>query len=50
MAFDTPADGSERSQNQLDGQNDCPMTNKMEEGSGRLALDLRLSSSNASSM
>uniref|UniRef100_A0A671Y719 Family with sequence similarity 13 member B n=1 Tax=Sparus aurata TaxID=8175 RepID=A0A671Y719_SPAAU len=28
----------------------CPMTAKMEEGSGRLALDLRLSSSNASSM
>uniref|UniRef100_A0A8C7WMM4 Family with sequence similarity 13 member B n=1 Tax=Oryzias sinensis TaxID=183150 RepID=A0A8C7WMM4_9TELE len=28
----------------------CPMTDKMEEGSGRLALDLRLSSSNASSM
>ncbi|XP_047441848.1 protein FAM13B isoform X2 [Mugil cephalus] len=34
-----------RSQNQSDRQSD-----KMEEGSGRLALDLRLSSSNASSM
>uniref|UniRef100_A0A3Q3VSF0 FAM13A-like domain-containing protein n=1 Tax=Mola mola TaxID=94237 RepID=A0A3Q3VSF0_MOLML len=33
-----------------DTQSDCPMTAKLEEGSGRLALDLRLSSSNASSM
>uniref|UniRef100_A0A8C4I8X8 Rho-GAP domain-containing protein n=1 Tax=Dicentrarchus labrax TaxID=13489 RepID=A0A8C4I8X8_DICLA len=39
-----------RSQNQPDQQSDCPMTAKLEEGSGRLALDLRLSSSNASSM
>uniref|UniRef100_UPI0037E7069D protein FAM13B isoform X4 n=1 Tax=Semicossyphus pulcher TaxID=241346 RepID=UPI0037E7069D len=45
MAVDivTPTDGQVRSQNQ-------PDTAKMEEGSGRLALDLRLSSSNASSM
>nr|XP_020511392.1 protein FAM13B [Labrus bergylta] len=45
MAVDivTPTDGSMRSQNQSDRA-------KMEEGSGRLALDLRLSSSNASSM
>ncbi|XP_041654226.1 protein FAM13B isoform X2 [Cheilinus undulatus] len=45
MAVDivTPTDGSVRSQNQQDRA-------KMEEGSGRLALDLRLSSSNASSM
>ncbi|KAM6924253.1 protein FAM13B [Xenentodon cancila] len=50
LAFNTPTDGSERSQNQRDGQSNCPMTDKMEEGSGRLALDLRLSSSNASSM
>ncbi|KAG8004297.1 Protein FAM13B [Nibea albiflora] len=52
MAVDlvTPTDGSMRSQNQPDRQSDCPMTAKMEEGSGRLALDLRLSSSNASSM
>ena len=52
MAVDlvTPADGPVRSQNQPDRQSDCPMTAKMEEGSGRLALDLRLSSSNASSM
>lgn len=43
MAVDsvTMTDGPVRSQNQAD---------KMEEGSGRLALDLRLSSSNASSM
>lgn len=39
----TPSGGSVRSQ--PDGLGD-----KMEEGSGRLALDLRLSSSNASSM
>uniref|UniRef100_A0A3P9P191 Family with sequence similarity 13 member B n=1 Tax=Poecilia reticulata TaxID=8081 RepID=A0A3P9P191_POERE len=39
----TPSGGSVRSQ--PDG-----LSNKMEEGSGRLALDLRLSSSNASSM
>ncbi|XP_073342426.1 protein FAM13B isoform X2 [Pagrus major] len=52
MAVDvmTPTDGPERSQNQPDRQGNCPMTAKMEEGSGRLALDLRLSSSNASSM
>ncbi|KAF6728521.1 Protein FAM13B [Oryzias melastigma] len=52
MAFDggTPTDVSVRSQNPADGQSHCPMTDKMEEGSGRLALDLRLSSSNASSM
>ncbi|CAJ1059028.1 protein FAM13B isoform X4 [Xyrichtys novacula] len=45
MAVDivTPTDGSMRGQNQPDRP-------KMEEGSGRLALDLRLSSSNASSM
>lgn len=45
MAFEavTPVGGSGRSQ--PDGLGD-----KMEEGSGRLALDLRLSSSNASSM
>lgn len=45
MAFEavTPVGGSGRSQ--PDGLSD-----KMEEGSGRLALDLRLSSSNASSM
>uniref|UniRef100_A0A671YDM6 Family with sequence similarity 13 member B n=1 Tax=Sparus aurata TaxID=8175 RepID=A0A671YDM6_SPAAU len=40
----------DESQNQPDRQSNCPMTAKMEEGSGRLALDLRLSSSNASSM
>ncbi|XP_036932342.1 protein FAM13B isoform X1 [Acanthopagrus latus] len=52
MAVDvmTPTDGPARSQNQPDQQSNCPMTAKMEEGSGRLALDLRLSSSNASSM
>ena len=52
MAVDvmTPTDGPARSQNQPDRQSNCPMTAKMEEGSGRLALDLRLSSSNASSM
>ncbi|XP_041845483.1 protein FAM13B isoform X2 [Melanotaenia boesemani] len=52
MAFDamTSTDGSVRSQNQPDGQGNCPMRDKVEEGSGRLALDLRLSSSNASSM
>ncbi|XP_041799409.1 protein FAM13B isoform X2 [Chelmon rostratus] len=52
MAVDlvTPTDGPVRSQNQPDRQSDCPMTAKLEEGSGRLALDLRLSSSNASSM
>ncbi|KAM8732288.1 protein FAM13B isoform 3-T4 [Acanthopagrus schlegelii] len=52
MAVDvmTPTDGLARSQNQPDRQSNCPMTAKMEEGSGRLALDLRLSSSNASSM
>lgn len=41
--FVTSSDGSVRSQNQADRA-------KVEEGSGRLALDLRLSSSNASSM
>uniref|UniRef100_A0A8C4IDM8 Rho-GAP domain-containing protein n=1 Tax=Dicentrarchus labrax TaxID=13489 RepID=A0A8C4IDM8_DICLA len=52
MAVDlvTPTDRPVRSQNQPDQQSDCPMTAKLEEGSGRLALDLRLSSSNASSM
>uniref|UniRef100_A0A671Y8G1 Family with sequence similarity 13 member B n=1 Tax=Sparus aurata TaxID=8175 RepID=A0A671Y8G1_SPAAU len=52
MAVDvmTTTDGPMRSQNQPDRQSNCPMTAKMEEGSGRLALDLRLSSSNASSM
>ncbi|XP_068181408.1 protein FAM13B isoform X2 [Antennarius striatus] len=52
MAVDlmTPSDGPMRSQNQANRQSDCPMTAKLEEGSGRLALDLRLSSSNASSM
>uniref|UniRef100_A0A8C7WML1 Family with sequence similarity 13 member B n=1 Tax=Oryzias sinensis TaxID=183150 RepID=A0A8C7WML1_9TELE len=52
MTFDsgTPTDVSGRSQSPRDGQGHCPMTDKMEEGSGRLALDLRLSSSNASSM
>ncbi|XP_016894943.1 protein FAM13B [Cynoglossus semilaevis] len=48
MAVDlvTPTDRQMRSQN----SHDCPMRGKLEEGSGRLALDLRLSSSNASSM
>ncbi|AWP11761.1 putative protein FAM13B [Scophthalmus maximus] len=52
MAVDlvTPTDRQMGSQNQSDGQGDCPMRAKLEEGSGRLALDLRLSSSNASSM
>lgn len=52
MAVDlvTQTDGPMRSQNQADRQSDCPLTAKLEEGSGRLALDLRLSSSNASSM
>uniref|UniRef100_A0A1A8QEA6 Family with sequence similarity 13, member B n=2 Tax=Nothobranchius rachovii TaxID=451742 RepID=A0A1A8QEA6_9TELE len=50
MAFDgmTPTGSSVR--NQLDEQSNCPMRDKVEEGSGRLAQDLRLSSSNASSM
>ncbi|XP_071771194.1 protein FAM13B isoform X2 [Centroberyx gerrardi] len=57
MAFDlmTSIDGPMRSQNQPDRQSDKsqtggPMRAKLEEGSGKLALDLRLSSSNASSM
>ncbi|XP_040904330.1 protein FAM13B isoform X2 [Toxotes jaculatrix] len=52
MAVDlvSPTDRQVRSQNQPDRQSDCPMRAKLEEGSGRLALDLRLSSSNASSM
>ncbi|XP_034453967.1 protein FAM13B isoform X5 [Hippoglossus hippoglossus] len=52
MAVDlvTPIDRQVRSQDQSDQQSDGPMTAKPEEGSGRLALDLRLSSSNASSM
>lgn len=52
MAVDlmTPTDGPVSSQKQADRQSGCPMTAKVEEGSGRLALDLRLSSSNASSM
>ncbi|XP_031158638.1 protein FAM13B isoform X4 [Sander lucioperca] len=48
--FVTSSDGSMSSQKQPDRQSDCPMRVKMEEGSGKLALDLRLSSSNASSM
>ncbi|XP_078116288.1 protein FAM13B isoform X5 [Sander vitreus] len=48
--FVTSSDGSMSSQKQPDRQSDCPMRAKMEEGSGKLALDLRLSSSNASSM
>ncbi|KAG7517939.1 FAM13B isoform X4 [Solea senegalensis] len=50
MAVDlvSPADRQGRSQTQTDS--DCSMRAKLEEGSGRLALDLRLSSSNASSM
>ncbi|XP_023253769.1 protein FAM13B isoform X1 [Seriola lalandi dorsalis] len=52
MAVDlvSPTDRQVRSQNQQDSDGDCPMRAKLEEGSGRLALDLRLSSSNASSM
>ncbi|XP_029298146.1 protein FAM13B isoform X7 [Cottoperca gobio] len=53
MAVDlvTSSEGSmTRSQNQPDRQSDCSIRGKMEEGSGKLALDLRLSSSNASSM
>ncbi|KAL6117246.1 fam13b [Pungitius sinensis] len=52
MAVDlvTSSEGSGRSQNHGDGQGDCPMRATAEEGSGKLALDLRLSSSNASSM
>ncbi|XP_029367913.1 protein FAM13B isoform X2 [Echeneis naucrates] len=52
MAVDlvTPTERQLRSQNQPGRESDCPMTAKLEEGSGRLALDLRLSSSNASSM
>ncbi|XP_029917408.1 protein FAM13B isoform X2 [Myripristis murdjan] len=57
MALDplTPGDGPMRSQNDPDSQTDKsqtggPMKAKLEEGSGKLALDLRLSSSNASSM
>ncbi|XP_067373720.1 protein FAM13B isoform X3 [Channa argus] len=46
----TPSDEPVRSQNQPESQSNCSMTAKLEEGSGRLALDLRLSSSNASSM
>ncbi|KAM7417250.1 hypothetical protein PAMA_017075 [Pampus argenteus] len=46
----TSTNGPMRSQNQPDRQNDSPMKAKLEEGSGKLALDLRLSSSNASSM
>ncbi|XP_028444825.1 protein FAM13B isoform X3 [Perca flavescens] len=48
--FVTSSDGSMSSQKQPDRQSDCPTSGKMEEGSGKLALDLRLSSSNASSM
>ncbi|XP_077957842.1 protein FAM13B isoform X7 [Gasterosteus aculeatus] len=52
MAVDlvTSSEGSGRSQKQPDRQSDCPMRATVEEGSGKLALDLRLSSSNASSM
>ncbi|KAM7389117.1 hypothetical protein PAMP_023112 [Pampus punctatissimus] len=46
----TSTNGPMRSLNQPDRQNDSPMKAKLEEGSGKLALDLRLSSSNASSM
>ncbi|KAM9377332.1 protein FAM13B isoform 2-T2 [Pholidichthys leucotaenia] len=50
MAIDlaSPTEGPMRSRDQP--QMDCSIKDKMEEGSGRLALDLRLSSSNASSM
>ncbi|XP_034738930.1 protein FAM13B isoform X1 [Etheostoma cragini] len=48
--FMTSSDESISSQKQSDRHRDCPMTAKVEEGSGKLALDLRLSSSNASSM
>uniref|UniRef100_A0A3Q1HCP3 Rho-GAP domain-containing protein n=1 Tax=Anabas testudineus TaxID=64144 RepID=A0A3Q1HCP3_ANATE len=52
MAVDlvTQTEKPARSQNQPETQSDCSMRAKLEEGSGRLALDLRLSSSNASSM
>lgn len=52
MAVDlmTPTEGPVGCQKQSDREGGCPMTAKLEEGSGRLALDLRLSSSNASSM
>lgn len=52
MAVDlvTQTEKPSRSQNQTETQSDCSMRAKLEEGSGRLALDLRLSSSNASSM
>ncbi|KAM6976909.1 protein FAM13B [Aplochiton taeniatus] len=51
MAFDpvtspTHSDGPTRSKSQSQG----PMRTELEEGTGKLALDLRLSSSNASSM
>ncbi|KAF7661618.1 hypothetical protein LDENG_00256610 [Lucifuga dentata] len=56
----TPTDRPMSSQNQADRQNDCPLRDqsqtggprraKLQEESGKLALDLRLSSSNASSM
>ncbi|KAA8588661.1 hypothetical protein FQN60_010006 [Etheostoma spectabile] len=48
--FMTSSDGSMSSQKQSDRHSNCPMRAKVEEGSGKLALDLRLSSSNASSM
>ncbi|XP_044060481.1 protein FAM13B isoform X3 [Siniperca chuatsi] len=52
MAVDlvTQTDGPVRSQNQPDRMSECPMRDELEEGSGKLAMDLRLSSSNASSM
>ncbi|TNN75878.1 Protein FAM13B [Liparis tanakae] len=52
MAVDlvTSSEGSMRSQSPPDRQGDGPIRAKLEEGSGKLALDLRLSSSNASSM
>ncbi|XP_076004960.1 protein FAM13B isoform X2 [Genypterus blacodes] len=53
MAID-PTDGPMRSQSDCpdrdQSQTGGPMRGKLEEGSGKLALDLRLSSSNASSM
>uniref|UniRef100_A0A8C5HLK9 Rho-GAP domain-containing protein n=1 Tax=Gouania willdenowi TaxID=441366 RepID=A0A8C5HLK9_GOUWI len=43
-------DGNVRSSNITDRRSECVKRERVEEGSGRLALDLRLSSSNASSM
>ncbi|XP_028314965.1 protein FAM13B isoform X3 [Gouania willdenowi] len=44
------SDGNVRSSNITDRRSECVKRERVEEGSGRLALDLRLSSSNASSM